>query len=55
MNTFAISTNFVAIGCQECGNLLGSIEIFSFEEDFPLVFKQTGSSKVSISNHYFGA
>jgi hypothetical protein len=45
----------VAIGCQDCEKLLGSIEIFSFEEGFPLVFKQTGSSSAAVGNHFFGA
>jgi len=55
MDTFALSSDFIAIGCQKCNRLLGKIEIFSFEAGFPQVFEQIGSDEKGNSNYNFGA
>lgn len=56
MNTFALSEDYLAIGCEQCNSFLGLIDIYSFsvEADFPTVFTKKGSTKKE-KNFYFGA
>ena len=50
MDTFAFSSDYIAIGCKECNKYFGLIDIFKINADFPLIFSHKGNSK----NKHFG-
>jgi hypothetical protein len=51
MNTFALSDNYIALGCQNCDKYLGRIEIFGNKPGYPTIFTKKGTKK---KNFFFG-
>ena len=43
MNTFAVTEEYIAIGCVICEKYNGIVEIFSFTDGFPSIFQLEGN------------